>query len=78
MRKWILANWEGVGLWEIQARDEHPERDKLTDADAYQIAQKEAAEGDPVAKLAVHIHDRDKAKIAARRAVWKSQADGSY
>jgi hypothetical protein len=67
MRKWILCDYDCSGFHEIQARDEHPERDSFDDEMALAIARKQAAAGKRAARRAVKIHDRDAPEVAKVR-----------
>lgn len=63
---WLLVDYDGLGLYQIQALDDHPRRCELTDEMAIAATRLAAAEGDPYARSAVAAHDRDAEAISAR------------
>lgn len=67
MKAWLLVDYDGSGFHEIQANDEHPQRDAIDDEMAVAIARKEATKGHKDAIRAVAIHDRDGPKVAEIR-----------
>lgn len=74
--RWILINLDGTGLLEIEARDEHPDRESFNDVDAYWTAFFEAQAGDAYAQRAVESHNHDLHALALYRqdngAFWKA------
>lgn len=67
MRKWILIDYDGSGLQQIQARDEHAGRDTFGDDNALALVQRQAKRGDREAKRALRLHNRDAAEIEEHR-----------
>jgi hypothetical protein len=67
MKRWILVNYDGRDLHEIQARDEHPKRDKTDDVRAIGICYNQAARGNAKAMAAVLLHEHDAAAILKLR-----------
>ena len=63
-RRWLLVDYDGTGLMQIQANDQHAGRDRFSDEEAIAEARKEAAAGDAEALAAVAAHDRDEVEIA--------------
>lgn len=67
IRKWVLSDYDGCGLFEIQALDEHPERDTFDDDDAINICRAEAFEGDAGAIEAIQRHNQSAEAIRVIR-----------
>ena len=64
MRRWLLVHYDDTEMCEIQARDEHPERDTLDDEQAFIECMAEAAQGDAEAQAALDRHRRDRDRLA--------------
>jgi hypothetical protein len=62
-RRWLLVDYDGTGLMQIQANDQHAGRDRFGDEEAIAEARKEAAAGDADALAAVAAHDRNQVAI---------------
>lgn len=67
MPRWILIDYDASGLFEIQARDEHPQRDNFDDEGAVALVRRRAKRGDGKAVEALRLHERDEAAILAVR-----------
>jgi hypothetical protein len=63
-RRWLLVDYDGTGLMQIQANDQHVSGDQFSDEEAIDEARKEAAAGDAKALAAIAAHDRDQVEIA--------------
>lgn len=67
MKRWILIDYGCTGLYEIQARDEHPKRDNFDDERAVALVRRQAKRGKKKAIEALRLHERDAGAIMTIR-----------